>query len=250
MSPLDINIGQSATNINKEKLQKTVTISIEDITNNPLNKKIYLDIKVDEMIQSLKLRELITPVMVVRLPNGKYKLISGHRRCEACRRIFAEGGSITYNGTEHKGTMPVIIHEPFASEEEELKAIVDANNQREKTLEEKQKEAIALYGHFKEEKDKGNLPRGSGEIVQIVANQMDVSRSTVKNWINKEKVKEKTVNVDRFPKNEKTKAGKIVLKINSFISFIEKLSIDDLNESEQKMIRDSLENISNQINNI
>lgn len=250
MSMLDINIGQSATNINKEKLQKTVTISIDDIIDNPLNKKIYSDNTVDEMIQSLKLRELITPIMVVRLPNGKYKLISGHRRCQACRRIFAEGGSIIYNGTEYKGTMPVIIHDPFANEDEELKAIVDANNQREKTLEEKQKEAIALYGHFKEEKEKGNLPRGSGEIVQIVADQMDVSRSTVKNWLNKDKAKEKTVNVDRFPKDEKPKVDKILSKIKSFSSYLQNLSIDEFSEIEQSQVRDELEKISNSINNI
>ena len=145
MSNLNINVGQSATNINKEKLQKTTTISIDDIIDNPLNKKIYSDSKVDEMIQSLKLRELITPIMAVRLSNGKYKTISGHRRCEACKRIFAEGGSIIYNGIEYKGTMPVIIHEPFASEEEELKAIVDANNQREKNSQEKKNEAIGSY---------------------------------------------------------------------------------------------------------
>ena len=252
MSNLNINVGQSATNINKEKLQKTTTISIDDIVDNPLNKKIYSDSKVDEMIQSLKLRELITPIMAVRLPNGKYKTISGHRRCEACRRIFAEGGLIIYNGTEYKGTMPVIIHEPFASEEEELKAIVDANNQREKNSQEKKNEAIALYGKLKDLKEQGEFPRGSGEITQVIADQLDVSKNTVKNWVNesKEEAGEKTAKIGCFPKNEKSEAEKTISKIKAFASYLQKLSIDDLKEDEQQQIRDELEKISNSINNI
>ncbi|MDO4957509.1 MAG: ParB N-terminal domain-containing protein [Bacteroidales bacterium] len=252
MNGLDINIGQSATNINKEKLQKTTTISIDDIIDNPLNKKIYLDSSVEEMIKSLKLRELITPIMVVRTSDCKYKIISGHRRCEACRKIFSEGGVIKFNGIEHKGTMPAIIHEPFLSEEEETKAIVDANNQREKNAQEKKNEAVALYGKLKELKEQGEFPRGSGEITQVVADQLDVSKNTVKNWLNesKEKAEEKTAKIGCFQKNEKPKENKILLKIKSFSTFIQELSIDELDEETQKQIRDELEKISNLTNNI
>ena len=252
MNGLDINIGQSATNINKEKLQKTVTILIENIVDNPLNKKIYSDSSVDKMVESLELRELITPIMVVRDIDDKYRIISGHRRCKACRKIFSEGSVIIFNKIEYKGSLPAIIHPPFESEEEEMKAMIDANNQREKSDQEKKNEAVALYGKIKELKEQGKFPRGSGEITQVVADQLDVSKNTVKNWLNesKEKAEEKTAKIGCFPKNEKPKKNRILSKIKTFSNFIQNLSIDELDKETQKQIRDELEKISNFANHI
>lgn len=247
MNGLDINIGQSATNINKEKVQKTTTISIDDIIDNPLNKTIYSDTSVDEMIESLKQRELITPIMVTRTDNNKYMLISGHRRCKACRSIFAQSGSITYNGIEYKNTMPAIIHEAFANEDEEKKAIVDANNQREKTIEDKKNEALALYGKLKEMKGQGEFKRGSGEITQVVADQLNVSKNTIKNWVNEDKKpkKEKTAKIGCYLKN-----NPVLEKLQKFNSYLDLLKLDELTNDEQEEVRNELKKIKNKIENI
>ncbi len=70
------------------KLTKIYDISIseiDDFPNHPF--KVRDDEDMDALIESIKERGVITPATVRKLPNGRYEMISGHRRKRACEKL-------------------------------------------------------------------------------------------------------------------------------------------------------------------
>lgn len=81
--------------------------------------KIQNDDEMKRLIESIQKFGTLTPALARPLPEGRYELISGHRRLAACQVLEIE-------------TMPVIIRE--MSDDEAVIAMVDANLQREHIL--------------------------------------------------------------------------------------------------------------------
>ena len=81
--------------------------------------KIQNDDEMKRLIESIQKFGTLTPALARPLPEGRYELISGHRRLAACQVLGIE-------------TMPVIIRE--MSDDEAVIAMVDANLQREHIL--------------------------------------------------------------------------------------------------------------------
>ena len=81
--------------------------------------KVLEDEKMQELVDSIKVRGVVVPGVVRAIPEGGYEIISGHRRKRACELAELK-------------TMPVIIKQ--CSNDEAILAMVDSNLQREEIL--------------------------------------------------------------------------------------------------------------------
>jgi ParB family chromosome partitioning protein len=70
----------------KQKAVATNRIPLSDIQVNPKNpRKDFDEIALQELRHSIKLHDIIQPITVALLPNGKYQLIAGERRFRAAK---------------------------------------------------------------------------------------------------------------------------------------------------------------------
>lgn len=90
---------------------------IDDFPEHPF--KVKGDEEMEKLKDSISLYGVLTPVVARRCENGRYELISGHRRKYACKALGIE-------------VMPAIVRE--MSREEAVIAMVDSNLQREHIL--------------------------------------------------------------------------------------------------------------------
>ncbi len=78
-----------AGKVETETIQKAVStnrIPLSDIQVNPKNpRKDFDEIALQELRHSIKLHDIIQPITVALLPNGKYQLIAGERRFRAAK---------------------------------------------------------------------------------------------------------------------------------------------------------------------
>lgn len=98
-------------------------IEVQEIDTN--EKNFYHIGDISELKHSIEKFGLKAPLDVQRLPNGRYKLLSGERRYTAIKELVAEG--------KHKGIVSVIITNlqdidlPLDEEEKELLAMITTN---------------------------------------------------------------------------------------------------------------------------
>ena len=129
------------------KLEKVQNIPLEDLQpfeNHPY--KVADDEEMKQMIESIERVGTISPALARPLDNGKYELISGHRRMAACKALGLE-------------TMPVIVRD--MSDDEAVITMADANLQRETIL--PSEKAFAYKMKMEALKHQG---RTSGQVVQ------------------------------------------------------------------------------------
>ena len=129
------------------KLEKVQNIALEDLQpfeNHPY--KVADDEEMKQMIESIERVGTISPALARPLDNGKYELVSGHRRMAACKALGLE-------------TMPVIIRD--MSDDEAVITMADANLQRETIL--PSEKAFAYKMKMEALKHQG---RTSGQVVQ------------------------------------------------------------------------------------
>ena len=86
---IDAEYKNKAGQVQPAVIQKAVAsnrIPLADIQVNPKNpRKDFDEIALQELRHSIKLHDLIQPVTVAQLPNGKYQLIAGERRFRASK---------------------------------------------------------------------------------------------------------------------------------------------------------------------
>lgn len=105
---------------NKGKVETVVMIDPNEITDFPNHPfKILDDAEMDKMVESVKSIGVKEPVIVIPKANGGYEMVSGHRRCYACRKAGIK-------------EIPAIVRD--MSYEEAIITMVDSNIQREKIL--------------------------------------------------------------------------------------------------------------------
>ena len=129
------------------KLEKVQNIPLEDLQpfeNHPF--KVADDEEMKQMIESIERVGTISPALARPLDNGKYELISGHRRMAACKALGLE-------------TMPVIVRD--MTDDEAVITMADANLQRETIL--PSEKAFAYKMKMEALKHQG---RTSGQLVQ------------------------------------------------------------------------------------
>ena len=107
----------SPTDAKREKVRRVAVAMIDDFPEHPF--KVKDDEEMEKLKDSISLYGVLSPVVARRCENGRYELISGHRRKYACKALGIE-------------FMPAIVRE--MSREEAVIAMVDSNLQREHIL--------------------------------------------------------------------------------------------------------------------
>ena len=103
-----------------EKLEKVVEVKLTDITDFPNHPfKVKDDEEMDKMRQSVEQYGVVHPILVRPTKDGKYEMISGHRRKRASELA-------------NKDTIPCIVRN--LSDDEATIIMVDSNMQREEIL--------------------------------------------------------------------------------------------------------------------
>ena len=64
------------------KIQEIPLSEIDEFPNHPFH--VRLDEDMDQLVESIKERGIITPVTLRQKPDGRYEIVSGHRRTKAC----------------------------------------------------------------------------------------------------------------------------------------------------------------------
>ena len=93
------------------------TAEISDFPDHPF--KVRMDESMTELVDSVKKRGVLSPVLVRRIPDGGYQMVSGHRR-----KMAAELANLP--------TVPCIVRE--LTDDEAVIIMVDSNLQREQVL--------------------------------------------------------------------------------------------------------------------
>lgn len=137
----------------------------------PENDKIYGDHADSELIESVKSKGILNPLLVTR--NGT--IINGHRRFEAARRLNFQSVPVVVFGSDDKLDI--------------LEALIESNRQRQKSNEQVAREAQALLGIEHERAKLRQATNGKqvhplvdepkGQALEIVGDKLGVSRSHV-----------------------------------------------------------------------
>lgn len=90
---------------------------ISDFPNHPF--KVRMDEEMVQMVESVKERGILSPVLVRPMPDGSHQMVSGHRRKRAAERAGLP-------------TLPCVIRE--LTDDEAIIVMVDSNLQREQVL--------------------------------------------------------------------------------------------------------------------
>mgnify|MGYP001151502460 FL=1 len=90
---------------------------ISDFPDHPF--KVWMDEEMEQLVESVKERGVLSPVLVRPMPDGSYQMVSGHRRKQA-----AELAELP--------TVPCIVRE--LTDDEAIIIMVDSNLQREQVL--------------------------------------------------------------------------------------------------------------------
>lgn len=108
---------ESRTEADKERIQDIPIAEIDDFPNHPFH--VDIDDAMHEMAESVKRFGVLSPAVARQKENGRYELISGHRRKKACELAGID-------------KMPVIVRN--MDRDEAIIFMVDSNLQRERLL--------------------------------------------------------------------------------------------------------------------
>ena len=103
--------------VNEESAMEIEISKIHPFKNHPF--KVLDDEKIQDLVESVKINGVLTPVLLRMDENEEYEMVSGHRRMHA-----AQLAGLT--------TIPAIVRE--LSDDDAIVAMVDANIQREELL--------------------------------------------------------------------------------------------------------------------
>ena len=127
---------EERTNANLEKVVDIKISDIDDFPDHPF--KVIDDDKMEKMKNSIIDNKVIIPALVRPKPNGRYEMISGHRRKRASELA-------------NKATLPCVVRE--LTDDEAVIIMVDSNIQREEILPSEQ--AFAYKMKFEALRNKG-----------------------------------------------------------------------------------------------
>ena len=129
--------------------EATTEIKIDEIDGfNGHPFKVLDDDKMEDLVKSIKLNGILTPVLVRPQPDGRYEMISGHRRLHAAKLVGLEA-------------IPAIIRE--LDDDDATIIMVEANLQREEIL--PSEKAFAYRMRYEAVKRKAGRPGKSGKVV-------------------------------------------------------------------------------------
>lgn len=148
-------------------LLKVVSLNIRDLV--PSKNNFYSVENVEELKTSIEIFGVLQNLTVKPLGNGKYEIISGHRRHKACMELVAEGK------TEFE-YVPCGIQSERDEIKEHILLIMTNSTARELTDWEKMKQAEELRKNFEILKKRENLP---GRVRDLVAEALNTSSTQI-----------------------------------------------------------------------
>ncbi|MFT8313213.1 MAG: ParB N-terminal domain-containing protein [Clostridium sp.] len=130
--------------------EEAVKIDINALKTHPKNSEIYGEDDIEELAEKIKKSGYVKPLYT----NSDYVVISGHRRLKACF-------SLGYK------TVPIVIKQ-FKDKQEELEILLLENMYREKTTEQKVREAEIWEAIEKEKAEKRRLATQNNNTAKAV----------------------------------------------------------------------------------
>lgn len=97
--------------------RELMQVDIDDLVSNDANFYVVDEDKLEDLKNSIALSGIMDPPTVTRTEDGKYRLISGHRRTAAVRALVKEG-------REDLRKVPVFVRSPKSAAMEELELIM------------------------------------------------------------------------------------------------------------------------------
>jgi len=146
---------------------KVVSLNIRDLV--PSENNFYSVENIEELKTSIEIFGVLQNLTVKPLDNGKYEIISGHRRHKACTELVAEGK------TEFE-YVPCGIQAERDEIKEHILLIMTNSTTRELTDWEKMKQAEELRKNFEILKKREDLP---GRVRDLVAEALNTSPTQI-----------------------------------------------------------------------
>lgn len=146
---------------------KIVSLNINDLV--PSKDNFYSVENVEELKTSIEIFGVLQNLTVKPLNNGKYEIISGHRRHKACKELVAEGK------TEFE-YVPCGIQSERDEIKEKILLIMTNSTARELSDYEKMKQAEELRKNFELLKKRENL---QGRVRDLVAEALNTSSTQI-----------------------------------------------------------------------
>jgi ParB family chromosome partitioning protein len=165
---------ESRKELNREKVIEIPLSEIDDFPDHPF--KVRIDEAMQNMVESIKKVGVLTPATVRKKEDGRYELLSGHRRKKACELAGID-------------KLPVLVKE--MSNDEAIIFMVDSNLQREELLPSEKAfsykmrlEAMKRQG---ERSDLTSTPLGGKfagkESAEIIADKVGESSNQIRRYI-------------------------------------------------------------------
>lgn len=159
--------GAAKSDENRRPPLKVVSLNINDLV--PSKDNFYSVENVEELKTSIEIFGVLQNLTVKPLDNGKYEIISGHRRHKACAELVAEGK------TEFE-YVPCGIQSERDEIKEQILLIMTNSTARELSDWEKMKQAEELRKNFELLKKRENLP---GRVRDLVAEALNTSSTQI-----------------------------------------------------------------------
>ena len=164
-------MSESTRNRMPEKVQVVPLDQIDDFPDHPFLVKD--DDSMDQLVHSIEMNGVLNPVIVRQKEDGRYELISGHRRKHACEKLGVE-------------QIPVIVRD--LSRDEAIIEMVDSNLQREHILPSEKAKAYKMkMDALKRQGQRTDLtssPLGTKlRTDEIVAQEAGESRNQVQRYV-------------------------------------------------------------------
>lgn len=152
--------------------RELMQVDIDDLVGNDANFYAVDEDKLEDLKNSIALSGIMDPPTVTRREDGKYRLISGHRRTAAVRALVAEG-------REDLRKVPVFVRSPKSAAMEELELIMANSTARVLTSAEISQAAQRVERLLYDLKEQGvEFP---GRMRDHVAEACNVSRTKLAN---------------------------------------------------------------------
>ena len=157
--------------INRSPRVLDIEISqIDDFENHPF--KVKDDEDMEKLMESIQTYGVLTPAIVREKEDGRYEMVSGHRRKHACERLGME-------------TIPAVVKE--LTREEAIIAMTDSNIQRENILPSEKAWAYKMKMEAIKKTagrpKKNSVPLGPNFSIDNLAEENNESASQIKRYI-------------------------------------------------------------------
>lgn len=202
-------------------LEKVIHISIKDIDDYPQHPfKVLVNDEMQEMVDSIKDKGVLVPTIVREKEDGRYEMISGHRRKKASELAELD-------------TIPCIVRD--LTDDEATIIMVDSNLQREKILPSEKAFAYKLkleaMKHQGKRNDLTSVPVAQKSSRQILGEQVGESQDQIRRYI---RLTELIPELLQMVDND-------VLKESPSMAFRPAVEISYLTKDEQTVLLDLIE---------